>query len=98
MPKGKSTDDKKFNDERLIVPCSYRKGYGADAVINFYRQADNPFCVRYSLASAFAFKGLHRPEKYLMSCSSDEDYSLIRVVQLLQKEGGKHSQHDHDDV
>ena len=91
MPKGKSSSDCKNRNDSLIVPYSNSKGYDVDTVTKFYSQGDKPYCVRYCLSSVFSFKGLHRPEKYLMSCSSDQDYCLVRLVQLLQKEGGNYN-------
>ena len=88
MPKGKSNDGKTIDDERLIVPYSHSTVDGVDTVTMFYHQGISPLCVRHSLASVFSYKGLHRPEKFLTNCSSAEDYSLIRVNQLLQKQGG----------
>ena len=96
MPKGKSVNDgnKHVEGERLIVsgpsPRRLGSGYNADTTPTFYHQSLNPFCVRYCLASAFSFKGFVIAERLMITMSNSNltDYSLIKTVQYLQKQGG----------
>ena len=97
MPKGKGCHDgvrSSCHDERLIISDSQSSwGPGYDVVSNhvttFYHQSAQHFCVRYSLANVFSFKGLSAPERLMIdTCDSDQDYSLIHAVQMLQRKGG----------
>ena len=94
MPKKKSSNDINEEGERLIVSESslwrLGSGYNLDRTPTFYHQSFKPFCVRYCLASTFSFKGFSIAERLMIdvSISNLMDYSLIKTVQYLQKQGG----------
>ena len=93
MPKGKTTNDVNEGERLIVSEPSLRRlgsGYNADRTPTFYHQSFNPFCVRYCLASAFSFKGFTIAERLMINVSSSNliDYSLIKTVQYLQKQGG----------